>query len=277
MRVLVLALFPLLLSPLSAQILGAFEAFTDEENATSWARVDFADLDAASDALWTIPGSQNPEIYTTFNQDFEASLFADELSSGAAFVGDYDAAGIDVIRSDVFVEDLATFAELEFYLLAGETFYYSDLFDLNEPGWALVETSLTRDQWYFFDDEERIFVPVELTPTILSDVREVGITFYPSGPGADGKIVAIDNFALLPDLTAPELAIDLTAPGRARLSFTGIEGMQYTLQANPSLRGGRWRTLGEPFESDGLSQTSVPLAQKRFFRLIAKPFFVEIL
>lgn len=275
MKTLVVALSLLPFASAPAQVLGALETFTEEDNATSWARVDFADPGTARDALWQIPGSSNPEAYTTFNGNFEASLFADEISSNGAFVGDYDAVGIDTLRSDVFVQDLASFAELEFYLLAGDTFYYSDLFELTAPGWALVETSLSRDPWYFFDDEERVFVPTELTPLILSEVVEVGLTFYPNGPAADGKIVAIDNFALLPDLTLPDLTVTVL-PQRARLSFNGIAGIQYTVQASNNLAPNGWTNLGEPFEGDGPFQTSLPRTRQRFFRVLTRPFFAEI-
>jgi hypothetical protein len=117
----------LLVLPTQAQILGAFTAFSNEETATSWGFFDFGDPDSAFAPFWTYPGSDDAEIYTTFevypdpdsgqNEAFEVSLFADELSSDGAFVGDYAAVGIDTVRSDVFVEDINSFDELEFYFL----------------------------------------------------------------------------------------------------------------------------------------------------------------
>mgnify|MGYP005851592485 CR=1 FL=1 len=271
--------------PASAQILGAFNPFSNEETATSWGFYDFGEPDSTYAPFWTYPGSDDAEIYTTFevypnpetNEDeaFEVSLFADELSSDGAFVNDYDAVGIDTVRSDVFVEDVNTFDELEFYFRSGETDYYSEIFELEESGWAQIESSFTKDEWYLFDSDLGEFFPVELTPVILSDIREIGVTFYPSGLGAQGRVVALDNFTLLPDLAVPQLAIK-NQNGGPRLTFTGIPGMQYTLEGNRSLRKQGWTNLRPPFEVTGPSQTPVPSRKRAFFRLISRPFFVEI-
>jgi hypothetical protein len=268
-----------------AQVLGAYTTFSNEESATTWGVVDFGDPSSAFAPSWTYPGSDDAEIYTTFEstQDpdtgrsevFEVSLFADQLSSEASFVGDYDEVGIDTVRCDVFVEDIHNFQELEVYFLSGDTFYYSEVFELNESGWAQIETSFSKDEWYLFDDEERAFFPVEMTPMILSDVREIGITFYPRGPGAQGRVIAIDNFSLLPDLTVPALSID-TSRTNPRLSFTGIPGIQYTLQRSLALREDSWANLGDPFEVTGPFQRPVAAGRRRFFRLISQPLFVEI-
>lgn len=280
-----LVFFFLLALPSPGQILGAFTTFSNEETATTWGFVDFGDLDSAYSVFWTYPGSDDAEIYTTFetslNPDtgqpevFEVSLFADQLSSDAAFVGDYDEVGIDTVRCDVYVEDFNSFDELEIYFLSGNTFYYSEIFDLDQSGWAQIETNFSRDEWYIYDDEEETFFPVEMTPVILSDVREIGVTFYPRGPGAEGKIVALDNFSLLPNLTPPTLAID-AGSSTPTLEFTGIPGMQYTLEGSDSLRPNDWFELAEPFEVTGTSQTPLPAGQKGFFRVSAQPFFVEI-
>lgn len=277
--------FLLFVLPSPGQILGAFTSFSNEETATTWGFVDFGDLESAYSVFWTFPGSEDAEIYTTFETSlnpangqtevFEVSLFADQLSSDAAFVGDYDAAGIDTVRCDVYVEDLDSFDELEVYFLSGNTFYYSEIFELDRSGWAQIETNFSRDGWYFYDDEEATFFPVEMTPAILGNVREIGVTFYPSGPEAAGKIVALDNFSLLPNLTPPTLAIEIDTSLPA-LKFAGITGMQYTLESNDSLRPNDWFKLAEPFEVTGPSQTPAPSGQRGFFRILAQPFFVEI-
>jgi hypothetical protein len=88
-------------------------------------------------------------------------------------------------------------------------------------------------------------------------------------------VVALDNFTLLPDLTVPQLVIE-NQNGGPQLTFNGISGIQYILQRNRSLRPQGWTNLRNPFEVTGPSQTPVPLEQKAFFRLISRPFFVEI-
>ena len=113
--------------------------------------MDFGDSSSAFAPSWTYPGSEDAEIYmnleTTQNPDngqsevFEVSLFADQLSSDSAFIGDYDEALTDTVRCDVFVEDINSFQELEVYFLSGETFYYSEVFGLER-----IRLGLDRNQ-----------------------------------------------------------------------------------------------------------------------------------
>lgn len=263
----------LLVAPVGAQTLGGFEPFTQQANGESWAFYNYA-TDEAFNAPWNLSNSGDPEIYATFTQDSGVSLFADIMSSGGIFVGNYAEAGVDTILCDVFIEDINTFSDVEFYILAGDTFYYSDFYVIEQSGWAGLQNSLSRDQWYIFDDDDEEFIEVNLTPAILSDVTEIGLNFYPASTAADGRAVAIDNFTLLPDLTAPEVSIS-TQGSSAQFSFTGIEGMQYTIQTSSNLRESIWTNVGSPFEIVGNSTTTVPRGNKGFFRLISQPFFIE--
>ena len=264
-----LALTPLI----HAQTLGGFESFTMQENGESWAFYDFSNNETDF-APWNLFNSADPEIFAIFTQDSGVSLFADGLSSDGYFVGDYSGTGIANVFCDIFIEDFATFGDVEFYILAGGTFYYSDFYLIESSGWWELDASFSEDPWYIYDEDDEEFIEVDLTPLILSDVAEIGLNFYPRSAAADGKAVAVDNFALLPDLTPPLVSITSTTDS-AVFSFTGIEGMQYTIQASPSLEEDSWTNVGSPFEIDGLSQTPLPIANKSFFRLLALPVYIQ--
>lgn len=279
----ILALCPIL----HAQILGGFESFTRQANAESWGYYDYGSGEAFI-APWQLPESDDFEIYATFTEEIVfneetqqeevigagASLFADAISSDGYFVGDYDSAGIDSVFCDAYIEDLATFGDVEFYILAGGIFYYSNFYVIESSGWVGLDASFSNDQWYIYDEDDQEFVAVELTPLILSDVAEIGLNFYPASVAGVGKAVAIDNFTLLPNLDPAPLTITSNA-NSAEISFTGIEGLQYTIQASPSLEENTWTNVGSPFEITGPSQTTLPVATRSFFRLLALPFYIE--
>ena len=196
------------------------------------------------------------------------------MSSGGIFVGNYADAGIDTILCDVFIEDINTFGDIEFFMLAGDTFYYSDYYVIEQSGWIGLENSLSKDQWHIFDEDDQEFVAVSLTPAILSDISEIGLNFYPTSTAADGRAVGLDNFTLLPDLTAPEVAIS-TQGSAAQFTFNGIKGIEYTIQTSSDLQEGAWTNVGSPFETNGESSTMIPTVNKGFFRLLSQPFYIE--
>lgn len=270
------AILPLLLiaAPVHAQLLGALETFSEEDNAGGWGFYNFATNEAFV-APWTLPGSVDPEIYATFTQGAGVSLFADSVSSNGFFVGDYTSAGIDTVLCDIYIEDLTTFSDVEIYLIAGDTFYYSDYFEVVASGWSSLLNSFSQDQWYIFDEDDEEFVLVELTPAALSNVTEIGVNFYPASTAADGRAVALDNFALLPNL-APTVIDVTTNDSNAVVSFTGIEGMQYTIESSSTLLDSSWSQVGSPIEITGPSVTNIPLTARSFFRVTSQPFFIEI-
>ncbi|MFT6863457.1 MAG: hypothetical protein ACJAVK_002018, partial [Akkermansiaceae bacterium] len=141
-------------------------------------------------------------------------------------------------------------------------------------GWTGLTSSFSKDPWYIYDENDGEYLEVNLTPVILNDVTEIGLNFYPASAAADGKAVALDNFSLLPNLDPPAVSIT-TSSDSAELSFTGIEGIEYTLQTSPSLEAGSWTSVGSPFEISGSSQTTLPIANKSFFRVLALPFYIE--
>ncbi len=274
------ALLPLalLILPLHAQTLGALATFTEEENATNWGFYTYA-TNETFPALWTLPDNDtdDTEIYGAFTDDNGVSFFADTLPSDSSFVGDYASAEIDTVSCDIYVEDLDSFDYAEFIFIAGGVEYSSDIFFVGNAGWSNLTASFSKDQWYFIDTNNE-FAPVTLTPTILSEVVEIGVNYFPSSTEADGKLVALDNFAILPDLTAPILKIS-QASGELALSFDQIEGLSYDLEMSTTLQDDDWSLISnDTFNLQGLGtyETTLTPVSKSFFRVVAYPLFIEL-
>lgn len=270
---------PLLLSfliipCLPAQILGAIETFTEQDNAESWNLYNFA-TDAFTPPLWILPNSPDREIYARFTSNRVLSIFATDFSSNGAFTGNYLTTKIDTLESDLYIEDPSTFDSIEIYLFANGLFYYSDYFAIDDQGWSTLSLSLRNADWYLYDEDLDDYLFVTLTDTVLSDVEEIGFNFYPSSTAANGKAVAIDNFTLLPDFTPPTLKITPSG-NQVILSFEGNEGFEYTIESSSTLRDDSWTEAAAPFEADGPSQTPFPKTSKTFYRLSFLPYFIEV-
>ena len=268
----------LLASPLSAQIVGAWESFTQEDNATSWFIYDFQN--DPFPALWfnDTEDTSIGDIYATFTDDVPVSLFAFADSSSGAFVGDYTAAGIDSLECDVLIEDASNFDVFEFYISSNGVEYYSEFIGVTAAGYSTQSYSFTKDQWYIFDEDEGFEIPVTLTPEILSNISQIGVNFYPLSDAADGQLVAIDNFSLLPDLTPPELSI--TDPtGEVIVSFQMTPAVSYDLEMSQTLQENDWSGLDDDtsdIRGEGLHQSAITARPKSFFRITTYPLYNEI-
>jgi hypothetical protein len=223
------------LVPANAQLAGTFEPFTHRANAESWLVYDYADgvsytpvWDSAGDGL-------NPDIYFTFAGTNALDFHANGFSSGGAFVGDLTAGGVDAIGCDVFVEDLASFDVGEFFLFSAtdNRYYVSEYIVPGTSGWNAAYASLTGQSWYVLENGS--YVSVALTPEILGNVTEAGITFYPSNvPEADGRVVGIDNFTFYGALVLPPITTG-TSGNSFQLSFDRRPGIAYSIQSSPDL------------------------------------------
>jgi len=271
----------LLGTPLHGQLVGAYETFTEKNNADTWKLYDYSLEGDSSLPLWKRPGSEaDPEIYAEFTQDFGVSLFADIDSSDGYFVGDYVAQGVAGVFCNVFVEDPASFDSFEFYLFSGDTFYYSNYFEVDDPGWSSAENSFRDSDWYIAvdDDNDGIiddYLYTPLTDEILSEVIEIGVNFFPFSNAADGKDVGIDNFTLVADLTpvAPVLAV---AADSGSYSFEGLPGIQYIVEQSSSLKDDDWTPVEDPFEGSGPYSHNFTTGIKQFLRVITEPLYTEI-
>ncbi len=224
-----------LLMPAQAQEAGAFEPFTHLANAESWTVFDRLD-DTFFIPEWDSAGDgQNPDIHFSFLDGGILDFFADSVSSGGAFVGDLHAGGVDAIGCDIFVEDSESLEYAEFYLYSetDNRFYVSEIIVPESDGWSFTTVSLTMQEWFFF--ENGAFTAVELTPEILSNVSETGISFYPTdAANSDGGTVAIDNFTFYGALVLPSVRTGI-AGQNFQMRFDRNPGIAYSVQSSTDL------------------------------------------
>lgn len=276
MKLLPLLLTSLLVTSSYGQVVGAIETFSFEENANSWNLYDYF-TDEVDAPLWTLPDSTDPEIYAKFSGDYGTSLFASEISSDQYFVGDYVAAGVAGIFCNVYAENVDNFDVLEFYLVHDDVFYVSNYFVLDFDGWSTLEIYFDESDWYVYNEDTEDYDLTTLTDTILSDVVEIGINFYPLlGASSDGEIVGIDNFVLLADTTPtePEVGIDGAS---GSLSFQTVPGIEYTIEQSSTLESDNWVTAGAgPFESTGPYTYDFTAPERLFFRIKQEALYFDI-
>ena len=137
-----------------------------------------------------------------------------------------------------------------------------------------MSVSLSEDQWFIIDATQNVFVPVELSDTILSNVSEIGVNFIPSATTIANSYVAIDNFNIIPDLTPPALGIT-TSNGEITVSFEQSAGISYDLQMSPTLQAEDWSSLDPDIRGEGPFETPVTPLSKSFFRVATAPLFFE--
>jgi hypothetical protein len=263
--------------PATAQVAGTYEPFTHLANAASWLVYDYADGEYYTPG-WDSEGDGfNPDIYYPFTGTSTFEFLADGFSSDGAFVGDLAAGGVDAIGCDVFVEDINSFSFGEFFLFS-ETdgrYYYSDFIEPATSGWDFAYASLTEEDWYVYENDD--FVPVPLTPEILSGISEVGVRFYAlTGSAANGKTVGIDNFTYYGALVLPELTTS-AAGGLFQLGFDRRPGIGYSIQSSPDLSNWTW-VPGEEFITGTAPYTMTkPLATgPRFFKVGIEDFLTPV-
>ena len=280
--------FFVLLAPLHAQVIpGAFESFTDAGTVDGWGFRNFSSLTDFA-AISPLPddainnNGDNGEVFGQFRgTDLEPlfassviSLFADSLSSSQYFIGDYASARIDTIVTAAYFEDPDLGSLTEFYFVSDGTTYFSDNFSFTQSGWLTMSVSLSEDPWYIIDAAQNVFIPVELSDTILSNISEIGVNFIPSTTTTANSYVALDNFTIIPDLTPPALDIT-TSNGDIAVSFEQSAGISYDLQMSNTLQAGDWGSLDPDIRGEGPFETSVTPLLKSFFRVATAPLFFE--
>lgn len=219
----------------NAQTAGKYERFAHRPNAESWNIYDYADQNYYFPAWDSAGNGQNADIYFTFAGSGALDFYADQSSSGGAFTGNLVTAGVDAIGCDIYVQDIASFNTAEFFLFSAATgrYYVSELITPAASGWDTAYASLTQDVWYFL--ENNVYKPTKLTPAILANVTEIGVTFYPLDvPDANGKIVALDNFTFYGAFLTPELTT-ATSGSSFQLGFDRRPGIAYSIVSAPDL------------------------------------------
>lgn len=259
-----------------AQLRGGYETFTSQNNADSWGLYDFADGQFYTPA-WDFSQIGDPEIYGFVTPDSGISLFADAFSSDANFVGDFSAERISGISCDAYVEDSVFLLGADFYFVSAGVFYYSVVFGIPDyfsaDGWDHMETSFGDDLWFVFENGD--FTEVEITDVILSTVTEVGVDFFSTSDATEDLIVAIDNFALIPEIIVPQVSISKNG-GTIELGFQREAGQIYDILQSFDL--GAWVELTgySGITGDGPFVASDPIVDRKFFKLGTEAFFTPI-
>ena len=272
------ALFSVLLltSAAHSQVRGGYETFTSENNADSWLLYDDSDSEFYTPA-WDLSQIGNPEIFGYVRPNSSIAMFADSLSSDAAFVGDFSAEKISGLSCDAYVDDALSLLGADFYFVSEGVFYFSIVFGypdyFSADGWDYMETSFKDDPWYVYENGN--FVEVEITDVILSSITEVGVEFFSTSDAPADIIVAIDNFSLIPEVIVPKMSIARNG-GNIELGFQRETGQIYDIEQSSNLSG--WNGL--PGYSDitgtGTFTASRPIGTRRFFRLAINEFFTPI-
>lgn len=261
----------------NAQLAGTYEPFTYQTNGDSWVVYDYADQKIYTPIRDSSGGGADPYIYFTFAGSNALDVYADNLSSGGAFVGNLAAGGVDAVSCDVFVEDVGSFDFAEFFLFSSSTnrFYVSAIIMPETSGWDFAYASLTEDDWYVLENGS--YVPVRLTPQILGGVTEIGLTFFPLDvPGANGKETGIDNFTFYGALILPELTTR-AAGGSFQLGFNRRPGIGYSIRSSPDLA--TWSLMQGQGSITGTTLYTLtrPLNPgKRFFKVGIEDFLTPV-
>lgn len=261
-----------------AAVPGAWEEFPTLANAQAWLVYDFSDQ-AYYYPRWDSSVAGEEYIWLDHAGD-EPLTFSTDVSAGnGAFTGSYSS--VDEIYCDVYIEDVDTFDALECSIYgngpAGVRFYYSRprlYSDFSADGWSPVRFRFD-EQWFYWDGTKDIgFVP---DTTFLSDIREVGITFYPS-LGSNGNESRIDNFILEPKVIAPKLTTGTTATD-FQISFLKAAGVSYTLEKMTTVAPFTWSEVAGQIDLTGTGThlfSTVRDEAKKIFRVKAKPFYTFV-
>ena len=166
--------------------------------------VETFDTEAVADTWWAYEaggvyypdwsGGADPYIYTSFNTEGGAWLYADATSSGGNMVGDFTAASIGGLRVEAYCDDPEYLDWVDVYLVSDydNTYYMLD-FTLPDDSWYRL-TALFDDPDWWNSTTNSFERP---SAAALSQVSEVGVHAW----GIDGLTqmtwINIDTFTLL--------------------------------------------------------------------------------
>lgn len=129
------------------------------------------------------------------------------------------------------------------------------------------------EEWFYSQDNE--YLPVQLTPEILSSVQEIGFRFFPKSGTTTEIYSALDNVKLIPTAAPVDLAVS-TIGGEFRLAFTPGHGIACSIEKSGDLTAPGWQPI--PGQSGIIGTTehvfTTPLtATRKFFRVLAEEHF----
>jgi hypothetical protein len=261
----------------TAQVRGGNEAFGNEANAASWTIYDGAD------GMYYIPGwdlfeAGNPDLFGYLSAQASLDIYANSLASNGAFTGDYSTNQIRGVVCDVFVELAADFAFADVYFVSGGTFYYS--LDFSAPGffaadgWDVIDVYFREEPWFVVVSGS--FVEVEVTESLLSNITEIGVRVFATLTSTAGQFVAIDDFALIPELIVPEL--DVARNGNNfELIFERELGQAYGVMQSADGMA-TWGDLSGYTGLIGTGSFTVvdPIGTQKFFNVVTEEFYTNL-
>lgn len=264
----------------AAAVPGAFEGFPTQDNADSWTVYDFAD-ETAYFPVWQNVADPYVEFVHEGNQGLW--FFSGDGAGSPDWLGDYAAAGIESITTDVFVDSRADLDQIDCVVRSdgpvGSRLYFSESFlDTDFPGdgwWEL--TFLLESIWYYIDGQGN-FAEVAMEAEDFGAVEEIGFRFFPKTGTVANRVAAIDNVSLDPRVRSPELAIS-RGSGDFVIAFTPPETNVATIETwNP---GGSPAWEAVPGQTDlvgpGVHVFTTPLnGGREFFRVRTEPRFTQV-
>lgn len=277
---------------------GAWETFSTEANADAWTVSGwyFDDSTSSWESDYFYPGwsdSLDPYIGYTMSWD-SCYIYADDSVASGAFTGDYTASNVRAITMDIAVSDTSLIDYFDFSILSEvdgvSRYYYTDSYtvqDLENNVWNQFNIFIRPDllryadgsdvihPWYYWDPNDG-WVETTLSDTVLSNITEIGISFFHADESGSQVDVLIDNVALNHSFLWPDFALSVTV-GMATMSFQPLPGTIYDLQkynattmtwegvpGQTSILGPNPFTYSEPAVGTGL------------FRCSLEPYYTEV-
>ena len=260
---------------------GAWEQFSTKTNTDAWRVFDWTDSRYYYPEWDSTAGAEHAWLRHIGDEPLEFS--AVENVAGGAVVGDYGAANVAEIACDIYIENLADFAELDCALFTKgpdgvERWYYSIPYkrvDFTGTGWWTVRFGMD-EVWSYNNGTSDVSVVPDAQ--FLASIKQVAITFFPRIGATVNRKAAIDNFKLEPKLTPPPIATS-TPAGSFRMAFTPAPGLTADLRQMTTVAPFTWSDVPGQTFIEGPSEhvfTTPRDAAAKIFRVEVFPEYVPI-
>lgn len=270
-----------------AAVPGAFEGFPTRDNADSWTVFNFAD-ETAYFPEWRDGGADpDPEAdpFIEFEHTGDRGLwfFSGDGTGSSDWLGDYAAAGIESITTDVFVDSRNDLDQIDCVVRtdgpAGVRLYFSEsFFDTDFPADGWWELAFPLEATWFYINGQEEFVEVAMEAEDFGAVEEIGFRFFPKSGTLANRLAAIDNVSLDPSVREPELAVS-HGSGDFVIAFTPPEANTATIEAWNAGGSPAWEAV--PGQTDlvgpGVHVFTTPLGGgPELFRVRTEPRFIQV-
>jgi len=198
-----------LAGPAAAATVGYVEAFDTEAAADSWWV--FKQEDAGTYYPGYDTSGSDPFIYSTWTTD-GVWIWAQDDSSGGAFVGDYAAAGVTEIMFECRTPWPTEIASIRAYIKSGydSEYHFLNFGTLDDDGWWRLHARMDDADWW---SETAGYGA--LTTNLISDVLEAGVYVTAVDGLTEYTEFDMDNFQLVPE----PVALSVLALGAVGMLF----------------------------------------------------------